>query len=154
MRLSLSESLVRRNFCKDMVKLFESQEKFFSRFKKLSNDAGFRAKFFFERLSKKYVAAYFNPPRKPRDAIVMRAMCGLCGRSAGYVGAMRAMCGRVRVRRVGYAGGVYVVGVTYGLRALGCGKNAKNPRARGHYAPPLPASRSLSGGRGSACNGV
>lgn len=42
-----SESLVRQNFCEDMVKLFESQEKFFINLHFLSVYRGFRGKVFF-----------------------------------------------------------------------------------------------------------
>ena len=152
MRLSLSESFVRRNFCKATTKLFPCQEKFFRQFKKLSVDAAFKSKIFFLRVSKKYVATYLEPRRKPRDAIVMRSMCGLCGRSAGYVGAMRAWRGRGRVRCVGYAGYSRVVGRTWAGRVQPLRKNAKNPRARGHHAHPPCANGSLSCARGSAQN--
>jgi len=88
-RLSLSESFVHRNFCKATTKLFPCQEKFFRQFKKLSVYAGFKSKFFFFEVSKKYDASHSDQPRDPRDAGVMRATRGLCGRSAGYAGAMR-----------------------------------------------------------------
>ena len=42
-----SESLVRQNFCKDMVNLFVCQEKFFGQFNFLSVDAAFKSNFFF-----------------------------------------------------------------------------------------------------------
>lgn len=121
-----------------MVNNFQKSNFFFKFFHFLSVFKGFRGKIFFFEALKKYVATYLEPSRKPRDAGVMRATGGLCGRSAGYAGAMRVHTWA----RAGAMRGIHGLCLHCGrdagcMRSTPTEKRQKSSGARALCTPPL-----------------